>query len=101
MWNGTRCRTSCGWRASPRTAPLATSLGKADAHALVQTVASRASGEKRPFADLLVENDEIARVLSRDELNRLLDPEEHLGSALAFVEAALAAHQSSSRKRHV
>ena len=78
---------------------LAASLGKADAHAVVQSVASRATSEDRPFRDLLAENPDVMRVLSRRDLDDVLTPELYLGSAITFVEAALAAHEAAARKR--
>ena len=78
---------------------LSASLGKADAHAVVQSVASRATNEDRPFRDLLAENPDVMRVLSRRDLDEVLTPELYLGSAITFVEAALAAHDAAARKR--
>jgi 3-carboxy-cis,cis-muconate cycloisomerase len=77
---------------------LAATLGKPEAHALVQAAVSRASSENRSFADLLAEDKEIARVISRRDLERVLDPERYLGSTPLFIEAALAAHDAA-RKR--
>jgi 3-carboxy-cis,cis-muconate cycloisomerase len=79
---------------------LAATLGKREAHALVQAAVSRVASENRFFADLLAENKEVARVLSPHEIESLLDPEHYLGSTPFFVEAVLAAYEST-RKRNV
>ena len=80
---------------------LAPALGKTEAHGLVQDLANRASNENRSLADLLAENKAVTRLLSPDDLERALDPEQSLGSAPSFVEAALAAYDAAARKRNV
>ena len=78
---------------------LAAALGKTEADALVKAAAGRAASERRPFADLLSENPDVARVLPRHDLDAALVPEHYLGSALTFVETALAEHAERARKR--
>ena len=78
---------------------LAAAIGKPHAHALVQAVADRAAGQNRPFADVLSEDPDVARLLSRRDLETALAPERYLGSALAFVETVLAAHDDATAKR--
>ena len=70
---------------------LAPSLGRAAAHALVDRACQSALDEDRPLRDVLTEDAKIARLLSPDELDRLLDPVNYLGVADKFVERVLAA----------
>jgi 3-carboxy-cis,cis-muconate cycloisomerase len=65
-------------------AALAPAMGGLAAHELVE----RAAASGRPFAEALDEATELGRA----EIDRLLDPEDYLGSAGEFVDRALAAH---------
>jgi 3-carboxy-cis,cis-muconate cycloisomerase len=71
---------------------LAPGLGRADAQRLVAHAAATKDG--RAFADILNGDPEIAAVLSPAAIEALLDPEAYLGSTAAFVDRALAAHDS-------
>jgi 3-carboxy-cis,cis-muconate cycloisomerase len=68
---------------------LAPDLGRLAAHELVE----RAAASGLPFADAL----ERETDLPRDEIDRLLDPVEYLGSAGELVDRALAAHRAEVR----
>jgi 3-carboxy-cis,cis-muconate cycloisomerase len=46
---------------------------------------------RRPFLELLAENDEIASRVGRDELARLVDPANYLGLCGEMVDRVLAA----------
>jgi 3-carboxy-cis,cis-muconate cycloisomerase len=71
------------------TTALSTSLGRMDAHELVETAARDVPAAGRSFRDALADRPEIAAHLDADEIDRLLDPAGYLGSADAFVERAL------------
>jgi 3-carboxy-cis,cis-muconate cycloisomerase len=79
---------------------LARSLGRAEAHAVVQAAIGRAANERRPFSEIIANTPQVTHVLSASELQAALAPEQNLGSAVAFVEAALAAHDEAVRKRN-
>ncbi len=70
---------------------VALALGGAGAHDLVGEAA--ASG--RPFAQALAERPEVRERLGEDGLAALLDPEGHLGEAVALVDRALDAHREA------
>ena len=70
---------------------LAESVGRARAKALVAEAARRASDGGRQLRDELAADDQIE--LSAEEIDRALDPVEYLGSAEAFVDRALEAHE--------
>ena len=68
---------------------LAPSIGRQHAHDLVAVAARTAADQGSPFAEALATNDEIASVLSRDEIEQLLRPESYIGHATSMVEAVL------------
>jgi len=70
---------------------LAESVGRTRAKALVADAARRASDGGRELRDELAADDQIE--LSAEEIDRALDPVEYLGSAEAFVDRALEAHE--------
>jgi 3-carboxy-cis,cis-muconate cycloisomerase len=65
-------------------------LGRQRAHDLVYDICRKVIATRRPFLDLLAENDEIAPHLGRDELARLVDPANYLGLCGEMVDRVLA-----------
>jgi 3-carboxy-cis,cis-muconate cycloisomerase len=76
---------------------LAPAIGRAAAHDLVARAAEEASTSGRRLLDVLAADAEVTAVLSADALVGALEPEAHLGSAGAFVDRALAAHDAQRR----
>jgi 3-carboxy-cis,cis-muconate cycloisomerase len=64
------------------------------AHKLVEKASKRASVNSQPFQDVLMEDAEVRKHLSAQEIQRLLEPRNYTGSAEAMVEQVL-----SERKR--
>jgi 3-carboxy-cis,cis-muconate cycloisomerase len=64
-------------------------LGRQYAHDLVYDVCRQVVATGRPLADLLAENAEIAKHMSRAELAKLCDPANYLGQAGEMVDRAL------------
>lgn len=78
---------------------LAPSLGRVKAHELIASASARAVSDGVSLAEALCGDEEGGRLLaagniSRDQLERALDPASYLGSAAAFIAAALSAHSS-------
>lgn len=69
---------------------LAQTVGKPEAHTIVERAAARASDEHRSFSDVLAAEPSVAQALSRSDLDQLLSPDGYLGSAEAFVANVLA-----------
>jgi 3-carboxy-cis,cis-muconate cycloisomerase len=69
---------------------LAPALGREAAHDLV----AEAAREDRPFAEALDARDAVRSELGEGGAAALLDPAGYLGSAEAFVDRALAAHEA-------
>jgi len=73
------------------TEAVAMRLDRADAKAVVSAAASRASASGRPLREVLIEDGAVS--LSEEEIDAALDPSAYLGSAEAFVDRALEAHE--------
>ena len=79
------------------TTALAPSLGRLDAHELVQRASAEAVASQRPFAEVLYDQPKVSDLLDPEEIGRLLDPAGYLGSAGAFIDRALRAHAEARR----
>jgi 3-carboxy-cis,cis-muconate cycloisomerase len=64
-------------------------LGRQYAHDLVYDICRKVVATGRPLADLLAENEEIAKHLDRAALAKLCDPANYLGEAGAMVDRVL------------
>lgn len=83
---------------------LGATLGRLEAHDLLETASRRAAREGRALLDILVKTPEVTKVLPREKLTALFDPLAYLGSAEQFLHRALAnveksLKQSPRRKR--
>jgi 3-carboxy-cis,cis-muconate cycloisomerase len=75
------------------TEAVAMRLDAPDAKAVVSAAASRAVASGRPLREVLIEDEAVS--LSEAEIDAALDPSAYLGSAEAFVDRALEAHERS------
>ena len=73
------------------SAALTASMGRAEAHELLERASRRAVEEKRRLRDVLQEMPEIRDRLSEAELIRLFDPRNYLGSTQHFIHRVLGA----------
>jgi 3-carboxy-cis,cis-muconate cycloisomerase len=73
------------------TEAVATRLDRPDAKAILTIAAQRALASGRPLRDELIEDEAVS--LTPDEIDSALDPAAYLGSAEAFVDRALEAHE--------
>jgi adenylosuccinate lyase/3-carboxy-cis,cis-muconate cycloisomerase len=69
---------------------LGRAMGHEAAHALVLAASRRAAASGAPLIDVLAADADIARHISRDELERLLDPTGYLGLAEPSAKAVAA-----------
>ncbi len=75
-------------------------IGRADAREKIAAACQRARAEGRHLREVLAADAEIGASLDRSALERLFDPDRHLGAAPAFVDAVLARYRASrSRDR--
>ena len=77
---------------------LAPHLGRQRAHDLVYDICREVVKTGRPLLDLLAQDAEIARHVTRAELAKLVDPANYLGLAGAMVDRVLAAEDGSRRR---
>ena len=76
---------------------LAPHLGRQRAHDLVYDICRDVVATGRPLLDLLAENAEISRHVSRSELAGLTDPANYLGLAGEMVDRVLAVEDGAKR----
>jgi 3-carboxy-cis,cis-muconate cycloisomerase len=69
---------------------LAESIGKADAHHLVEQACNVAIERERPLIDVLAEEPTVGRHLDRRRLTELFDPASYVGESAAVVDRVLA-----------
>jgi len=70
-------------------------LGRQYAHDLVYDICRQVVATGRPLVELLAENKEVAKHMSRDDLAKLCDPANYLGQAGEMVDRVLAMRQSN------
>ena len=68
---------------------LTSKLGRSEAHALVRKAAMRAGETRQNLATVLKETPEVTAHLEAGEIDRLLAPENYLGSAQFFIDRVL------------
>jgi 3-carboxy-cis,cis-muconate cycloisomerase len=72
------------------TFALAETLGKSDAHHLVEAATKRAVAEKRHLRDVLSEDAKVAAQLSPDKIAKLFEPMSYQGVAQTLIDRLLA-----------
>ena len=72
---------------------LATSLGRAQAHQIVEAACHKAYAENSDLLTVLQEEPEVVGVLSKQRLAQLFDPLTYVGEAGNFVDRVLEAYQ--------
>lgn len=68
---------------------LAAKVGRQKAHDLIYDVCRQVSRGKNSLLELLIENDEVSRYLTNDQLRQLLNPKQYTGLASVMVEKLL------------
>ena len=68
---------------------LGKTLGRAYAHDVVYDLCQEAAKTNRPLVELLAENEEVSKKLSRKELDELCDPANYLGYSVEMTERVL------------
>jgi 3-carboxy-cis,cis-muconate cycloisomerase len=79
---------------------LAKEIGKSEAHKLVEAASERTMKQKRHFREVLADDAQISKHISKGALAELFDPHNYLGEAEAFVDQVVArASQRANSKR--
>ena len=79
------------------TMALAQHIGKPEAYTLVQAISKQVTPAGQSLRELALENEQIRSILSPNEIDRVLDPANYLGSTDAFITRALADYQEVYR----
>jgi 3-carboxy-cis,cis-muconate cycloisomerase len=81
------------------TMALAKEIGKSEAHKLVEVASERTMKQRRHFREVLADDAQISKHISKDALAELFDPHNYLSEAEAFVDQVVAyAAQAASTK---
>ena len=75
------------------TYALAAELGRPEAFVVVDALVERAAVGGISFREAAAADERVRAVISPEQLDRVLDPASHLGSADAFIDRALDAHR--------
>lgn len=78
---------------------LSDALGRAEAQDLVAELARQAARDKRPFKDIVAENDKVRARLKPTEIERLFMPNHYQGSAQTFIDRLVASAQGRTIRR--
>ncbi|MHC1566151.1 MAG: adenylosuccinate lyase, partial [Candidatus Syntropharchaeia archaeon] len=68
---------------------LSKDFGRQKAHEIVRRCAMKAYGENRHLKEVLLEDEEVSKILSREELEKIMDPENYIGTAIERVESVI------------
>ncbi|MHC1584997.1 MAG: adenylosuccinate lyase [Candidatus Syntropharchaeia archaeon] len=68
---------------------LSKDFGRQKAHEIVRKCAMKAYGENRHLKEVLLEDEEVSKILSREELEKIMDPENYIGTAIERVESVI------------
>jgi len=77
---------------------LGDSIGRMDAHHLVERASKAAIRDGQTLFDVLSADAAVTQHLSVERLKQLLDPAQYVGQAHAYVDAALALHTARSER---
>ena len=72
---------------------LSPHLGRASAHALVEDACALAMKTDKSLFDILQHDERVYSLITRDDLQKILDPVNYLGQAMAFVDRVLTQHR--------
>jgi 3-carboxy-cis,cis-muconate cycloisomerase len=72
---------------------LSNHLGRAAAHELVEVACAQAIATDKSLFDILQADKHVSSLISRDELQNLVDPVNYLGQAETFVDRVLTEHR--------
>jgi 3-carboxy-cis,cis-muconate cycloisomerase len=68
---------------------LGEKIGRMAAHKILEKASRRASDNSRSFQDVLMEEAEVRKHFSAEDIKRLLEPKNYTGSSEAMVEKVL------------
>jgi adenylosuccinate lyase len=69
-------------------------MGRQEAHEIVRNCSMKSLTEKVPFSTVLIEDEQISKLISQNEIENLLDNSKYLGVTSKLIKNALAATKS-------
>ena len=78
---------------------LAPSLGKQEAHRIVEEASREAAAAERDLQEVVAENDRVRQQLTPGELAKLFDPVAYQGAAQTFIDRIVGSLQARDGKR--
>ncbi len=64
-------------------------MSRQEAHELLRQLAIKSASENKPFREILLENEVVRKMLTVEEIDEILKPENYLGTAIEQVELAI------------
>jgi 3-carboxy-cis,cis-muconate cycloisomerase len=77
---------------------LASHVGKATAHRLVEQACKLAMNGKRNLREVLAEDAQVSQLIAPEELDRLFDPTQYLGMTARSIELVLARTRDTNKQ---
>lgn len=74
-------------------------LGRQKAHELTRQLAIKSHNEQRPFKDVLAENGTVKKMLRLEEIEKVMDPRNYLGTAPKQIELVIEKTRQERRAR--
>jgi 3-carboxy-cis,cis-muconate cycloisomerase len=78
---------------------LAPTLGKQEAHRIVEEASRKAVAAERDLQEVVAENDRVRQQLTPGELAKLFDPVAYQGAAQTFIDRIVGSLQARDVKR--
>jgi len=76
-------------------------LGRQEAHRVLRGLVMKSWAEKKPLKEIVLADEQVRSRLSEEEINRALDPNAYLGTAVEQVELAVEKTRSERESRGV
>jgi len=64
-------------------------MSRQEAHELLRQLAIKSASENKPFREILLENEVVRKMLTVEEIDEILKPENYLGTAIEQVELTI------------
>jgi adenylosuccinate lyase len=74
-------------------------LGRQKAHELTRELAIKSHNEQRAFTDVLTENGTVKNLLNQKEIEKVMDPQNYLGTAPKQIELVIEKTKQERRAR--
>ena len=76
-------------------------MSRQEAHELIRRLAIKSASQNLPFRDVLLEDQTVSRMLSKEEIDETLNPENYLGTAIEQVEYCIAKTREERKLRGI